>query len=154
MAGNNFFKRKTQFERLEEQKKAKAEKTSKSKENYEESRVRTFDVSWEEKREWLEYKNLAELYSKNIESLKEKLFAIKRDGTFFDDTRSVENVMICVEKNIMQTTFFLWKIMSQRSLISKKRPVHLWEYQFPRPNNRKTLIRYQQLSRLSSKTKV
>ena len=62
MAANNFFKRQTPFERLQEQKKAKAENLSKSKQRYEESRVRTFDVDWKENRDWLEYVSLADLY--------------------------------------------------------------------------------------------
>ena len=85
MAANTFFKRQTPFERLQKQKKAKAENLSKSKQRYEESRVRTFDVDWKENRDWLEYVSLADLYFKNAESLKGVLLAVIQERTKSSD---------------------------------------------------------------------
>ena len=101
MADNNFFKRRTPLERLADEKKAKAEKKSKSKENYDKnSRNREFKEDWKKGRDWLEYTSLAQLYPKNNVSASSILLELKRERTksrveSFNE-KCVEDVMICV----------------------------------------------------------
>ena len=88
MVDNNFFKRRTPLERLADEKKAKAETKSASKENYDKnSRNR-------------EYTSLAQLYPKNNVSASSILLELKRERTKSRvesfNIKCVEDVMICV----------------------------------------------------------